>query len=108
MDPFRRQISEAERAGIVVDAFAIAGRRLSSCATPKASAGATSSEPSLADNWAKMKPQVSEQHLRQDPNLVEKAMGLVFEIERQTSATCGTPTGADLALLLISRLHEGN
>jgi len=108
MDPFRRQISEAERAGIVVDAFAIAGRRLSSCATPKASAGATSSEPSLADNWAKMKPQISEQHLRQDPNLVEEAMGLVFEIERQTSATCGTPTGADLALLLISRLHEGN
>ena len=35
-------------------------------------------------------------------------MDLVFEIERQTSATCGTPTGADLALLLISKLHEGN
>jgi hypothetical protein len=34
-------------------------------------------------------------------------MNLVFDIERQTSTTCGTPVGADLALLLIARLHEG-
>jgi tetratricopeptide (TPR) repeat protein len=107
MDPFRRQISEAERARIVVDAFAIAGRRLSSCATPKAAAASTASEPSLADDWAKMKPQISEQQLRQNPDLLESAMDMVFEIERQTSATCGTPTGADLALLLIAKLHEG-
>ena len=107
MDPFRRQISEEERARIVVDTFAIAGRRLSSCATPKAAAASTVSEPSLADNWAKMKPQISEQQLRQNPDLLEKAMDLVFEIERQTGATCGTPSGADLALLLLAKLHEG-
>jgi hypothetical protein len=35
-------------------------------------------------------------------------MELVFNIERQTSATCGAPSGADLALLLIARLHEGS
>jgi transcriptional regulator GlxA family with amidase domain len=40
--------------------------------------------------------------------LVEKVMDLVFEIERQSSATCGTPAGTDLALLLIAKLHEGN
>jgi len=39
---------------------------------------------------------------------VETAMDLVFGIERQTSATCGTPAGTDLALLLIAKLHEGN
>jgi hypothetical protein len=55
-----------------------------------------------------MKPRISEQELRQNPDLMEQAMDLVFEIERQTSATCGTPTGEDLALLLISKLHEGN
>jgi hypothetical protein len=33
---------------------------------------------------------------------------LVFEIERETSATCGIPSGADAALLLIAKLHEGN
>jgi tetratricopeptide (TPR) repeat protein len=104
MDPFRRQISEEERARIVVDAFAVAGRRLSSCATPKAAEGA---QTSLADSWAKLKPRISEQELRRDPDLVEQAMDLVFEIERQTSATCGTPSGADLALLLLAKLHEG-
>jgi tetratricopeptide (TPR) repeat protein len=108
MDPFRRQISATERAKIVIESFAIAGRRLSSCATPKSSAAPTASQPSLADEWGKMKPRISEQELRQNPDLMEQAMDLVFEIERQTSATCGTPTGEDLALLLISKLHEGN
>ena len=35
-------------------------------------------------------------------------MNLVFDIERQTNTACGSPTGVDLALLLISKLHEGN
>lgn len=108
MDPFRRQISVAERDKIVVEAFATAGKRLSSCATQKATAVSTSAQPSLADSWAKMKPRISEQQLRRNPDLVEEAMDLVFEIERQTSATCGPPAGADLALLLIAKLHEGN
>jgi tetratricopeptide (TPR) repeat protein len=108
MDPFRRQISVDERNKIVVDAFATAGRRLSSCARPKAAAASTSAQPRLADEWAKMKPRITDQQLRRNPDLVEQAMDLVFEIERQTSATCGTPTGEDLALLLISKLHEGN
>ena len=108
MDPFRRQISVDERNKIVVDAFATAGKRLSSCARPKAAAASTSAQPRLADEWAKMKPRITEQQLRRNPDLVEQAMDLVFEIERQTSATCGTPTGEDLALLLISKLHEGN
>jgi tetratricopeptide (TPR) repeat protein len=108
MDPFRRQISGPERARIAVEAFASAGRRLSSCATTKPSSAPTSPQPSLADDWAKIKPRISEQELRRNPDLVEQAMDLVFEIERQTSATCVTPTGEDLALLLISKLHEGN
>lgn len=108
MDPFQRQISVDERDRIVVEAFATAGKRLSSCATPKAAAASTASQPSLADTWAKMKPRISEQQLRRNPDLVEQAMDLVFEIERQTNATCGTPSGEDLALLLIAKLHEGN
>jgi tetratricopeptide (TPR) repeat protein len=108
MDPFRRQISVDERDKIVVEAFATAGKRLSSCATPKAAAASTSSQPSLADEWAKMKPRITQQQLRRNPDLLEQAMDMVFEIERQTSATCGTPTGEDQALLLISKLHEGN
>jgi hypothetical protein len=65
-------------------------------------------QPDLADSWTKMKPRISDQSLRRNPGLVEDAMDLVFRIERQTNTTCGSPTGPDLALLLIAKLHEGN
>jgi len=111
MDPFRRQISVDQRNRIVIEAFAAAGERLKSCAAvgnTQGSASSAVSTPSLADNWAKMKPQITEQGLRRNPDLVEAAMNLVFDIERQTNTACGSPTGIDLALLLISKLHEGN
>ncbi|HXM59328.1 MAG TPA: tetratricopeptide repeat protein [Terriglobales bacterium] len=111
MDPFRRQISADQRNRIVIEAFATAGDRLKSCAATVKSSGSTSSESleqSLADSWAKMQPKINERDLRRDPDFAEGAMDLVFEIERQTKAACGPPTGTDLALLLISKLHEGN
>jgi tetratricopeptide (TPR) repeat protein len=111
MDPFRRQISADQRNRIVIEAFAAAGDRLKSCTAAVNSTGSNSSETleqSLVDSWEKMKPTLNERDLRRDPDLAEKAMDLVFEIERQTKAACGAPTGTDLALLLISKLHEGN
>jgi tetratricopeptide (TPR) repeat protein len=110
MDPFRRQIPVGQRDQIVIEAFAAAGERLKSCYLVGNSGGNTSatSPASLADNWTKMNPQITERGLRQNPDLVEAAMDLVFDIERKTNAACGTPTGTDLALLLISKLHEGN
>ncbi len=111
MDPFRRQISVVQRNRIVIEVFASAGERLKSCAAvdnTQASPPSAVPTPSLADDWAKMKPQITEQGLRRNPDLVEAAMNLVFDIERQTNTACGSPTGVDLALLLISKLHEGN
>jgi tetratricopeptide (TPR) repeat protein len=109
MDPFRRQISVDQRHRVVVEAFAVAGERLNSCAVVKNSTGtASSAKPRLADEWAQMKPQITEQGLRRNPDLVETAMSLVFDIERQANAACGSSTGIDMALLLISKLHEGN
>ena len=55
-----------------------------------------------------MKPQITERGLRRNPELAEAAMDLVFKIERQANVDCGAPTGTDMALLLISKLHEGN
>jgi tetratricopeptide (TPR) repeat protein len=111
VDPFRRQISVAQRHRIVIQAFAAAGDRLKSCSalgSSRGTASSTTSLQSLADEWAKLKPEITEQGLRQNPDSVEAAMNLVFDIERQTNAACGPPTGIDMALLLISRLHEGN
>jgi tetratricopeptide (TPR) repeat protein len=111
MDPFRRQISVEQRDRIVIEAFEAAGERLKSCSAAGNSNGAVASaptQPGVAESWAKMKPQITERGLRRNPDLVEAAMDLVFNIERQTSAACGPPAGIDQALLLISKLHEGN
>jgi tetratricopeptide (TPR) repeat protein len=105
MDPFQRQISAAERNRIVTEAFATAGQRLQQCIAAGNSATALQT---LNENWSNLSRQINEQHLQRNPDLVETAMDLVFSIERQTGAACGTPTGTDMALLLIARLHEGN
>ena len=111
MDPFRRQIPFAQRNRIIIEDFAVAGERVTSCAAAGNSNGpvlSPGSQHSLAENWTTMKPQITERGLRRDPELAEPAMDLVFKIERQANVDCGAPTGTDMALLLISKLHEGN
>jgi tetratricopeptide (TPR) repeat protein len=121
MDPFQRQVSMARRSQIVLEAFAAAGERLKACTTaagpdaapaiasaPSSSAQSGLSQSGLAGDWAKLKPQITERGLQRDPDLVEKAMELVFNIERLTSVSCGPATGTDAALLLIAKLHEGS
>jgi tetratricopeptide (TPR) repeat protein len=108
MDPFRRQTSVAQKHKIVVEAFATAGQRLQACGTARGLTLPTASQTSLAESWAQMKPRMTEAELRRNPDLVEAGMDLVFEIERQTSTSCGAASGADEALLLIAKLHEGN
>jgi tetratricopeptide (TPR) repeat protein len=111
MDPFRRHISVDQRHRIVIQAFVSAGERLNSCSAlgnAAASASSGTSQPNLAEEWGQMKPKITQLGLRQNPDLVEAAMSLVFDVERQAQAACGPPTGIDLALLLISKLHEAN
>jgi len=111
MDPFRRQITVAERHQIVIEAFTTAGQRLRECPAAGNSNGTVlpaSGQQSLGEKWETMKQQLNGQGLRRNPDLVEAAMELVFSIERQTSIVCGAPTGTDMALLLIAKLHEGN
>jgi len=107
LDPFRRQIPVNERNKLVVQAFQTAGERLRSCKMPAVTAASAGARPTLKDAWARLKPQITEQGLRRNPDLMETAMDLVFRIERDTSAVCGSPTGTDLALLLIANMHEG-
>ena len=110
MDPFQRQLSVAQRNRVVIEAFAAAGQRLKSCFGAENSAGTISSATSrgLADSWDKMKRQITEPSLRRDPDLIDAAMDLVFDIERQTNTACSAPSDTDTALLLIAKMHEGN
>jgi tetratricopeptide (TPR) repeat protein len=107
LDPYRVDISAADRNRIAVEAFEAAGERLRSCGPVAPLPATTAPSPSLADTWMKLKPQITESGLARNPALVASAMDLVFRVERQASVACGMPTGTDLALLLIAKLHEG-
>jgi len=103
MDPFRPQLSAAERNRSVLAAFNAAGERLETCSAEK------SAEMSdLSREWQRQKPRITERELTRSPDLVNQAMELVFNIERKTNGACGSLTEADDALLMIARLHEGN
>jgi tetratricopeptide (TPR) repeat protein len=108
-DPFQPEISLGERNRLVVQAFAAAGRRLMNCAKAKNAAAKTGpTEPNLVDEWTSLKPRVSLRNLERNPLLADRAMSLVFRIEKRTSVLCESPTATDSALLLISKLHEGS
>lgn len=118
LDPYRGRISVAERDRTVVEAFAAAGDRLKSCgvlddSTAPAQEKSVSGMPKttaagLAEQWTKLDPQITDRGLRRDPDLVNTAMNLAFQIESQTIAGCGEPQEADKALRLIANLHEEN
>lgn len=110
MDPYQRKISTDQRGRLVIEAFATAGERLQKCAVPSGDgAGAVDVQgQSLSDQWSALKPQITQRGLQRSSDLGDQAMDLVFRIERQTSLSCGARSGADLALLLIAKLREGN
>ena len=101
-DPFRPQVSQEDRNRMAINAFAAAGKRLTSCTTPSAPVQA------LQQSWTKLKPQITVRMLRRQPDLVNSAMNLAFAIEQQTASTCGPPSTTDRALLLVSNLHQEN
>jgi tetratricopeptide (TPR) repeat protein len=103
-DPFQPQFSESERNRVVVAAFAAAGQRLKSCLAKDSSAASGG----FTGKWEQMKRQITEHGLQKDPGLIERAMELVFEIERDGNKGCEPPSQTDKALLLIAKIREGN
>lgn len=99
-DPYRQGLSQVQQNHIVMAAFAAAGARLKSCNPPDAP------EQEYEQQWAKLKPQMTERALEQTPGLVNTAMKLAFEIEKESASTCGAQTETDQALLLVASLHE--
>lgn len=99
-DPFRPGLRQVQQNHIVLAAFAAAGARLDVCAPP------TAPQDQDAQQWAELKPQMTARNLEQNPDLVNTAMKLVFEIEKETASTCGAQTETDQALLLVASLHE--
>jgi Flp pilus assembly protein TadD len=115
LNPFVPWITGTARNRIAVHAFEAAGDRLRSCpALAQVPAGAPGAKPApanaseLARRWDQLKPQITEGDLKRDPDLIDPAMTLSFQIEQAAVGSCGAGDGADQALLLISTLHEEN
>jgi tetratricopeptide (TPR) repeat protein len=117
MDPFRPQISDVARDQIAINAFDTAGDRLKACSSIPAAGAPSAAKPAtgpnaaggdLAQQWQKLKPRMTERGLRQNPDQLNTAMNLSFQIERQAASECGPGSAADKALMLIANLHEEN
>jgi tetratricopeptide (TPR) repeat protein len=121
LDPYTR-MSAAERRKRVLRDFDVAGQRLQQCASsqvpslppalssPKSqpqqpAPQAQTSIASLGTQWSALRTKLNDRAMRSDPDLVDQAIDLIFATERATEKSCGEPSEADRALLLIAR-HE--
>jgi tetratricopeptide (TPR) repeat protein len=104
LNPYRRDITDAERKRATVAAFSAAGDRLRAC---PAAANAPYNGKTLSAAWGDMKIHLNMNDLARNPDEVNRAMNLAFEVERQATAKCGAGSPSDAALLLISSAHEG-
>src|SRR5450755_904356 len=110
-DPYAPGISDAERNQRLRSAFQTAGEHLEECAKIKEidlsprtpSAGL----PALKAQWLEMAPKLKKLRPPREGVSLDAVMDLVFEIEHQTQAMCGTPEGLDQALLLLSQDRSG-
>lgn len=126
ISPYAQHISTIESARRVRTAFDLSGKRLLDCAKEKnisltaseqPTAESTSSDsattPSmntlttLYGNWLGLKPKVAMMRESASNNTRDEALDTAFEIEQQTANICGSPTGADQALLLLSQNPTG-
>jgi tetratricopeptide (TPR) repeat protein len=111
-NPFHSHISDAERNRRITSAFAQAEKRLTECAqqTGVDLKSATASAPpplaALQSRWMEAKPNLDRLRSPAETDLPDTLMDVVFQIERQTAASCGAPQGLDEALLLISQKRE--
>lgn len=107
-DPFSQGISRAERNRRIRTAFKQAGERLDSCIQAKGidAVGPFSSGLGLLKSqWVGTQPQLM--HRSPTSEEGDRIMELVFQIEQQTQAECGPPTGINEALLLLAQNRAG-
>lgn len=108
MDP--DLLPRGKRAAAIVADFNEARKRLQSCIAQVQLDSVSESVPlqDLYTQWSALKPKVTDRGIRNDWEAGDRALDLVFNIEEQSDELCGKPSGADRALLLIAKVHEGN
>lgn len=111
LNPLDRRVPAAARRRRAIAAFNLAWNRLQSCAASQhENLQANPPQTDLQKAYAtasQMKPKVTEQNLRRDPDQFDETIHLAFDLERVSAQQCGAPQGADEALLLIAQ-HGGS
>jgi tetratricopeptide (TPR) repeat protein len=109
MDPMAPRLSRAEADRRTLNAYAFASSRLNDCLTSHALnphlAQPQNNLQQLAQQADKLKSQAKASVLRRNPDLRVTFVDFVSSVEETTAKECGTPSGPDLALLLIARKH---
>ncbi len=109
MDPMALRLSRAEADHRTLNAYAFAVTRLNDCLTSRAlnpqPAQPQNDLQQLTQQADKLKSQAKANILRRNPDLRVILMDFVSSVEETTAKECGTPSGPDLALLLIAKKH---
>jgi predicted Zn-dependent protease len=109
IDPLAPRLSAQERVRRSLGAFTQSMNRLHACAESRGSLAANGQQsPDLEDvneRASALEPKVRQRNLARDPDLLLQVTDMAFEIEKVTERVCGEPQGADLALLLLSRVQ---
>jgi tetratricopeptide (TPR) repeat protein len=109
MDPMAPRLSRAEADRRTLNAYTFAVSRLNDCLTSRAlnlhPAQPQNDLQQLTQQADKLKSQAKADVLRKNPDLRVTLMDFVSSVEETTAKECGTPSGPDLALLLIAKKH---
>lgn len=111
-DPFLPGLSDKEQGERSWRAFQQGLKRLQNCTGPSAAGLSAAQPPSDLQALNKvaqdLKRRVNLRSLREDSELRNESMQLVFRIEENIPQTCGSPESADQALILIGKRHAGS
>lgn len=112
LDPFRPRLSAAERSRRATRVFQRSLERLRACAAARGVELEDESEPdnrlqTLHQRARELRPRLRPAALRSDPDLLEAATDLGFEMQQAAREACGAPDQTpDRALLLIAQQRE--
>jgi tetratricopeptide (TPR) repeat protein len=108
-DPLARGLSERTRTHRFADAIRQASQTLDACLTRSARDDKT--DPALErlrPELQTLESDAGRSSARISRDVVESGLDLIYQIEQGVDRTCGIPSAADQALLLIGRRHQGS
>jgi tetratricopeptide (TPR) repeat protein len=103
-DPYEQGITQRERRSRLQSAWTHAGERLQTCAQSQPLTNPSNADfAALHARWLELKPQIDHLPPMSEEDVSDQAMDVIASIEQETAKTCGSASGSDQALLIISQ-----